>query len=83
MGARVWGWVFLGLWKCLHSFCLFAFLFSFLRQGISVLSWNSLDEAGLKLRDVCLCLSSARIKGVCHDHPTGAYSLVWLWTSVS
>ena len=67
----------------LFLFVCLLFLFSFFESGFhcvvkSWLLWNSLDEAGLKLRDVCLCLSSAGIKGMCHHHPTGTYSLVWL-----
>ena len=32
---------------------------------------RSVDQAGLKLTDIsiCLCLLSAGIKGVCHHHP--------------
>ena len=49
----------------------FFFLSFFLRQGFSVLpwlSWNSLCRPGWPRtqKSACLCIPSARIKGVCH-----------------
>lgn len=33
------------------------------------LTWGTLDQAGLKLKSVCLYLSNAKIKGLLHHRP--------------
>jgi hypothetical protein len=49
----------------------------FLRQGFSILpwlSWNSIDQAGLKLREICLSFLSAGTEGghMYHNHLVGS-----------
>ena len=60
------------------------FSFGFSRQGFSVqpwLSWNSLCRPGWPRiqKSSCLCLPSARIKGVCHHCPARLQVFKKLW----
>ena len=62
-------------------YVLFFFFLNFSRQGFSVfpwLSWNSLCRPGWPQtqKSACLCLPSARIKGVCHHCPAVLWFLI-------
>ena len=65
---RSFGGVFVYLFVCCWGFLLFDWLVFHSREGFSV-ALAILDQAGFIQRFTCLCLLSARIKGVCHHHP--------------
>ena len=59
------------------------FFFVFLRQGFSVvlepvLELTLIDQAGLELTEICLCLLSAGIKGVSHYSPAHNVSFIYV-----
>jgi len=59
---------------CYCCLVLFVFVFVF-PEWISLFSsgcpgTSSVDQIGLKLRDLSACLPSAHIIGICHQHPS-------------
>ena len=60
-----------------------SFFFGFLRQGFSVvlepvLELTLIDQAGLELTEICLCLLSAGIKGVSHYSTAHNVSFIYV-----